>query len=107
MIVAIIQARMSSTRLPKKVLLPLGDTTVLGWVVRRVREAKNISDVIVATSDQPDDDAIAKHCDELGVKVFRGDLKDVLDRYYQAAKQHRAQSICRVTGDCPLIDPVI
>jgi spore coat polysaccharide biosynthesis protein SpsF len=105
MITAIIQARMGSTRLPKKVLLPLGDTTVLGWVVRRVKESRKISEVVVATSDASEDDAIVHLCEELGVKVFRGDPTDVLDRYYQIAKQLGVKNICRVTGDCPLIDP--
>jgi len=107
MITAIIQARMSSTRLPGKVLLPLGDTTILGWTVRRVREAKNISEIVVATSDRQDDDMIEKHCAELGAKIFRGNLNDVLDRYYSAAKQFAAQTVCRVTADCPLVDPEV
>lgn len=107
MITAIIQARMSSSRLPGKVLLPLGDTTVLGSTVRQVRKAKNISKMVVATSDQPDDDAVAVECGKLGLDIFRGSLDDVLDRYYQAAKHFGAEHVCRMTADCPLIDPSI
>lgn len=107
MITAIIQARMSSTRLPGKVLLPLGDTTVLGSTVRQVRNAKRINHIVVATSDQSEDDAVAKEGARLNVDVFRGSLDDVLDRYYMAAKHLRAEYICRITADCPLIDPAI
>ncbi|MDO8562012.1 MAG: glycosyltransferase family protein [bacterium] len=107
MISAIIQARMSSTRLPGKVLLPLGDTTVLGMTVRQVKKAKKIGTVILATSVEKEDDTVAQHGEELGVTVFRGSLSDVLDRYYQASKQFGAEHICRITSDCPLIDPNI
>ena len=98
---------MSSTRLPGKVLLPLGDTTILGHTVRRVQEAKSIGKVVVATSDQIDDDTIEKHGKEIGVEVYRGSLNDVLDRYYGAAKQFGAENVVRVTADCPLIDPAL
>lgn len=107
MITAIIQARIGSARLPGKVLLPLGDTTVLGSTVRQVRQAKKIGEILVATSDQQDDDPIAEECVRLGVSVFRGSLDDVLDRYYSAARKFGAEDICRVTADCPLIDPEI
>jgi len=106
-ITAIIQARFSSTRLPGKVLLPLGDKTVLERVVDRVSKAKNISQVVLATSSEKDDDQIFELCNQKGVKCFRGDLNDVLDRYYQAAKEFEAKNICRITADCPLIDPEI
>jgi spore coat polysaccharide biosynthesis protein SpsF len=107
MITAIIQARMNSTRLPGKVLLPFGDTTVLGHTIRQVKKAKAIGRIIVATSDESADDLIAEQCDKLGVEMFRGDLKDVLDRYYKAATKYEAVHICRITADCPLIDPTI
>lgn len=107
MITAIIQARMSSTRLPGKILFPLGDTTVLGYTVRRVQEAKRIERVIIATSDDSSDDAVVKEGDALGVETFRGNLHDVLDRYCRAAQSVGAEHICRVTADCPLIDPDI
>jgi len=105
MITAIIQARMQSTRLPNKVLLPLGG--ILENVVGRVNQAKEIGQVIVATSSETPDDAIAKLCEEKEIKYFRGSLEDVLDRFYQAAKKFKAEHICRVTADCPLIDPAV
>lgn len=105
MIAAIIQARVSSTRLPKKVLLPLGDTTVLGSTVRQLKKAKRIDRVIVATSTEREDDAIASHCAEIGVECCRGSLNDVLDRYYLCAKSVDAETIVRITADCPVIDP--
>jgi spore coat polysaccharide biosynthesis protein SpsF len=105
MIVAIIQARTGSKRLPKKVFLPLGDTTVLGSTVRQVKKAKTIDRVIVATSIESDDDLIERHCEDLGVECFRGSLNDVLDRYYMASKETDADVIVRITADCPLIDP--
>jgi spore coat polysaccharide biosynthesis protein SpsF len=107
MITAIIQARMSSTRLPGKSLLPLGDTTILGYTVRQVQRAKRIGRVLVATSTDASDDAIEKYCKESSMEVFRGSLNDVLDRYYQAAKFAGAEHVARITGDCPLIDPAI
>lgn len=107
MITAIIQARMRSTRLPKKVMLPLGDKTILENVVDRVRQAKTIGQVIVATSIEQDDDIIAKLCEEKGIQYFRGSHEDVLDRYYQTAKHFKAEHICRITADCPLIDPAV
>jgi len=107
MITAIIQARMSSTRLPGKVLLPLGGVTVLEHTIGQVKKAKHIGRIIVATSDSADDDAIAKLCKKIGVPVFRGSLSDVLDRYYQTAKKFGAEHIARVTSDCPVIDPAI
>lgn len=107
MITAIIQARMSSTRLPKKVLLPLGDTTILGHTVRQVKKAKKIGRTIVATSIEKEDDAIEVFCKKFGVEVYRGNLEDVLDRYYKAAKARGAEHIARITADCPLIDPLV
>lgn len=107
MITAIIQARMGSTRFPGKIFLPLGDTTVLGSTVRQVGEARRIGGIVVATSDDVSDDATAKHATELGAKVFRGSLHDVLDRYYRAARSVGAEHICRITADCPLIDPAV
>lgn len=107
MVTSIIQARMQSTRLPKKVLLPLAGKTILENVVDRVRQAKTIGQVIVATSTEGADNAIAELCEEKGIQYFRGSHEDVLDRFYQTAKQFRAEHICRITADCPLIDPVV
>lgn len=104
-IVAIIQARMGSTRLPGKVLKNLCGQTVLAQVVNRTRRAQLLDDVVVATTDQPADDAIVQECGKLSIPCFRGDEADVLDRYYRAAQQFAADVIVRITSDCPLIDP--
>ncbi len=106
-ILAIIQARMSSTRLPGKVLLPLEDKTVLEQVVLRVKKAKMVGEVIVATTTEKEDNEIVKLSKKNNFKVFRGSLDDVLDRYYQAASLYKPRHIVRITSDCPLIDPVI
>lgn len=106
-IVAIVQARMGSTRLPGKVLLDLGGAPVLERVVRRLERAKRIRKVVIATTTSPADDAIVRACELIGVACYRGSENDVLDRYLQAGKKHRATAIVRVTSDCPLIDPVL
>jgi spore coat polysaccharide biosynthesis protein SpsF len=104
-IVAVIQARMGSTRLPGKVLRDIGGKTMLARVVRRMQCAASLSQVVVATTTSPADKAIVAECERLGIPAFRGDEQDVLDRYYQAAQAHRADVVVRVTSDCPLIDP--
>lgn len=106
-VVAIIQARMGSTRLPGKVLMLLAGKPVLEHVVNRVQACKTISRVVVATSTDQADDAIQAWCDKAGVGCYRGSLEDVLDRYYQAAKIYRADAVVRITADCPAIDPTI
>ena len=104
-VIAIIQARMSSTRLPGKVLLDLGGRTVLDRMLERVKLAKTVTETVVATTTDPSDDAIVSLCENLGTPVFRGSLPDVLDRYYQCAMKYQADYVVRLTGDCPLIDP--
>jgi spore coat polysaccharide biosynthesis protein SpsF len=106
-IVAIIQARMGSTRLPGKVLKDLGGETVLARVIDRVRRASEIEEVVIATTRQPDDDRIVDECRRLAVRVYRGETNDVLDRYYHASEEVRAEAIVRITSDCPLIEPEI
>ena len=106
-IVAIIQARMGSTRLPGKVLIDLAGDTVLARVVSRTRRAKSLNEIVVATSVLPADDVIVRECERLGVACYRGDEADVLDRYYQAAQQFAANIVVRITSDCPLIDPEV
>lgn len=105
MVTAIIQARTSSGRLPGKMLLGLGGKTVIENTIGRVRQARKVGKVFVATSAEPSDNALADLCEAKGVAVFRGALEDVLDRYCQAAKSAGAEHIVRITGDCPLIDP--
>jgi spore coat polysaccharide biosynthesis protein SpsF len=106
-VVAIIQARMSSTRLPGKVLLPLAGKPVLEHVVSRIAQCSTIDAIVVATSLDPSDDVIEQWSREHAVTCFRGSLYDVLDRYYQAARVHGADVIVRITADCPAIDPTI
>lgn len=102
--VAIIQARMGSTRLPGKVLMDLGGETTLGRVVRRLSRAKSLTQIAVATTDSPADDAILSESERLGVACFRGSEQDVLSRYAGAAEQFAADTVVRITSDCPLID---
>jgi spore coat polysaccharide biosynthesis protein SpsF len=96
---------MGSTRLPGKVLKDVAGDTVLARVVNRTRRATLLDQVVVATSVQPGDDAIAQECNRLGVACFRGDEADVLDRYYQCAREFQAEAVVRITADCPLIEP--
>ena len=102
--IAIIQARMGSTRLPHKVLMDLGGETVLARVIRRLSRSRMVAELIVATTDSSADDAIIRECRRLDVPYFRGSEHDVLDRYYQAARAAVAESVTRITSDCPLID---
>jgi len=106
-VVAIVQARMGSTRLVGKVLLDLCGKSVLARVVERLKRAKTIHEVLVATTNSPRDDVIVEESGRLSVSVFRGQEDDVLDRYYRAAKEARAAFVVRVTSDCPLIDPQV
>jgi spore coat polysaccharide biosynthesis protein SpsF len=102
--VAIIQARMGSTRLPGKVLLRLADKTVLEHTIARVRDCSLLDGVVVATTDTARDDEIAAEAARCGAAVFRGSEDDVLSRYYFAALRELAEIVVRVTSDCPLFD---
>jgi len=106
-VVAIIQARMSSSRLPEKVLLDIAGQPMLAHVVTRTSRAATINKVIVATTTDASDDPVAASCQSKGISYTRGSLHDVLDRYYQAAKQAKADVVVRITADCPVIDPVL
>ncbi len=106
-VIAIIQARMGSTRLPGKVLLDLAGEPMLSRVVNRLRRAKRLDGVVVATTTESRDDALATFCEQRGIACFRGDENDVLDRYYRAAQAHEAGAVVRVTSDCPFIEPEI
>jgi len=105
--VAIIQARMSSSRLPGKVLKEAGGRPILERMVERVQKAQRVDETLVATTTDPSDDAIVEFCVKAGIPYFRGDLLDVLDRYFQAAMFSNADIVVRLTGDCPLIDPTL
>ena len=106
-VVAIIQARIGSSRLPGKVLADLGGRPVLEWMLRRAGRAQRIHAVVVATTVSAEDDAVAEFCAAGGYAFSRGSVYDVLDRYYAAAQAHHADVIVRLTGDCPLIDPAL
>ncbi|MPQ32552.1 acylneuraminate cytidylyltransferase [Clostridium estertheticum] len=103
-VTAIIQARMGSTRLPEKVMMKIKDKTVIQHVVERVKAAKNIDDIIIATTLNKSDCIIQEEAEKLGVKCFRGSEEDVLARYYLAAKQNSSDIIIRITSDCPVMD---
>jgi len=103
--VAVIQARMGSSRLPGKVLMDLGGETTLARVVRRLQRSRQVTKIVVATTTARGDQAIIRECEHLQVVCFRGEEQDVLDRYYQAASANAADAVVRVTSDCPLIDP--
>jgi spore coat polysaccharide biosynthesis protein SpsF len=106
-VVAIIQARMGSARLPAKVLKDIGGETMLARVVWRTRRATLLDEVVVATTNKSADEPIVSECGKLDIPIFRGDEKDVLDRYYRAAQAHRAEAVVRIMSDCPLIDPEV
>ncbi|MGD8718511.1 MAG: NTP transferase domain-containing protein [Candidatus Zixiibacteriota bacterium] len=105
--VVLIQARMGSTRLPGKVLLPLGGAPVLAHVVERCGTAPGVGAVVVATTDEPEDDALAACAADLGAGVFRGSSADVLGRFAGAAAAFPAAHYIRITADCPLADPAV
>jgi spore coat polysaccharide biosynthesis protein SpsF len=106
-IVGIVQARTGSTRLPGKVLRRLGRETVLGRVVRAARASDRLDGLVVATTEEPDDDAVVAECAGLGVPVHRGPVDDVLTRFLGALDRHPADAVMRFTADCPLLDPQI
>lgn len=106
-IAVIIQARMGSTRLPGKIMKEIQGKKILWHVVERVKRSKLINQITIATTDDPADNEIEDFCKENKIDCFRGDEENVLDRYYQAAKQNNAEMIVRVTSDCPLVDPGI
>jgi spore coat polysaccharide biosynthesis protein SpsF len=105
--VAIIQGRMASSRLPGKILLDIAGKPMLAHVVERARRARTVDQVVVATTTQPEDDAVEAYCRQAGIDCSRGSLQDVLDRFYQAALAFKADTIVRLTADCPLLDPQV
>ena len=104
-VVAIVQARMGSRRLPGKVLADIAGEPMLVRVVERARRAQTVDEVVVATTTARADDALATLCEARGYACVRGHATDVLDRCYRAARQFRAEVVVRLTADCPLIDP--
>jgi len=106
-LVVIIQARLCSSRLPGKVLLPAAGEPLLAHMIRRVRGAKLAERVVVATTTAPEDVAIEQLCDDLQVECYRGHPTDCLDRHYQVARLHDANAIVKIPSDCILIDPEV
>ncbi|MCD9022314.1 glycosyltransferase family protein [Cohnella sp. NL03-T5] len=106
-IVAIVQARMGSTRLPGKVMLELAGRTTISHVIERCKAIPSVHEVMIATSDSPADGILVEEARRLGVRFFQGSETDLLSRYYEAAKYSQADVIVRITSDCPLIDPEI
>jgi spore coat polysaccharide biosynthesis protein SpsF len=104
---AIVQARMGSTRLPGKVLLDIGGQSMLARVMRRLSRATRLDGIVLATSVLPQDDPVAAAGEALGLPVFRGDEALVINRYHGAAVAHGADTVVRVTADCPFIDPQV
>lgn len=104
MILAILQARYSSSRLPGKVLKPILGKSILLHQIERIQNSEMIDQIVVATSDNVADDAIEQVCLDNDIKVFRGSLDNVLDRFYQCSKLYDPEYIVRLTGDCPLVD---
>ena len=104
-VVAIVQARMGSSRLPGKVLKPLGNTVVLKFLVNRLAQSRTVDEIVVATTESQVDDQIVDLFSDDTVKVYRGSDVDVLQRYKNAADGAKADIIVRVTGDCPFVDP--
>jgi len=104
-IIAIVQGRMSSSRLPGKILADIAGQPMMTRVLTRVARAKTLTETVFATTTDASDDPVAEYCDFAGIPYTRGSLYDVLDRYYQTALQFKADVVVRVTADCPVIDP--
>jgi spore coat polysaccharide biosynthesis protein SpsF len=96
---------MGSQRFPGKVVKPLCGETILWHIIERVKHAMTVDEIIVATTDQPADEAVVSECKKIDIPVFRGDEYDVLDRYYMASQLVKSDHICRVTADNPMIEP--
>ena len=104
-VVCIVEARFNSTRLPGKVLMPILGEPMLGRLIERLKLARTVDEIVVATTDSPADEAVAATAERMGSHTFRGSENDVLDRVVKAAQSREADVIVEVTGDCPLIDP--
>jgi spore coat polysaccharide biosynthesis protein SpsF len=106
-VVATIEARMTSTRLPGKVLLEIGGKPALAYMINRIKQSRLVDDIVVATTVNDSDQPIIDLCNKIGCKYFRGSEEDVLLRVLEAAKSVNADIIVELTGDCPFIDPDI
>ncbi len=106
-ILTLVQTRTSSTRLPGKVLLPVAGAPLLVRMVERLQRSSLIGTIVVVTTTEPSDNAIVELCQNNQIEVFRGDMDNLLERHYQAAKAYKAEIILKIPSDCPLIDPSI
>jgi len=106
-LVAIVQARLGSTRLPGKALLDLSGSPMIAHVLSRAAAISGVDDVVLATTDSRQDDALADFAWQIGHACVRGSVEDVLDRYRAALRAHPADAVVRITGDCPLLDPAV
>lgn len=102
-----VQARIGSTRLPGKVMKKIMDKPLLEYQLERLKQVKEADAIVILTSTDQLDDSIAEFCKNRNLLCLRGSNEDVLDRYYQAARERKSDVVVRVTGDCPLIDPQI
>ena len=107
MATVIIQARTGSVRYPNKVLKLINGITVLEFLIRRLSSSQEVEEIIVATTENKNDEELSKICKNLSIKVFKGSENDVLSRYYFASKMTNSEILVRITGDCPFIDPEI
>ena len=103
--ILVTQARTGSTRLPEKILKEVGGKSLLEIHLERLKKCNEVSKIIVATTDKPQDEIIYKKTIDLGLSASKGSEHNVLDRFYQAVKEHKPDWIIRLTSDCPLIDP--
>jgi len=106
-IVALVQARMGSTRLPNKVMKPIGGIPMIELLLSRLSGANEVDQIVVATSVDKRNEPLVEHIRKLGYACEQGSENDVLDRYVQAARTHQADTVVRITGDCPLVDPAL
>jgi len=106
-VVAIVQARMGSTRLPGKIMREVNGKPLIGYLLERLGRVKNIEQIVLATSVDPQNDLVEAFVRRQGLEVFRGEEQDVLDRFYQAAKVFNAEVVVRICGDCPLLAPEV
>ena len=104
-VAGIIEARMGSSRLPGKVMLPFGEEPALGLLLKRVRSADKLDEVIVATTEEKSDIPIIRFCEKIGIKSFRGSENDVMKRVLDTARHCEADLICELMGDSPFLDP--
>jgi spore coat polysaccharide biosynthesis protein SpsF len=106
-VVTVVQARMESSRLPGKVLLPLGGQPLLLTMLQRLRRSHKAGTIVVATTTSSSDDTIAKLCAKNDFQIFRGNPTDLIDRHYQCALEFNAEAVLKIPSDCPLIDPAV